>query len=171
MAPALFLSHGAPLLAIEDSAARRYLTEMGGHIRQPRAIVIMSAHHHAQNAPNRVEVVTDPGPATVHDFGGFPDALYAITYPASGAPDLGTEICEQLTEAGFDAAANPDRGFDHGIWVPLMLMYPQADVPVVQIAINMAEDPHWHFRVGAALAPLRESNVLIVGSGSATHNL
>lgn len=169
--PALFLSHGAPILATEDGPAHRYLKSMGHRMGKPEAIIIMSAHHCAAGPRNRVDVVTDALPGTVHDFRGFPDDLYALAYPAPGAPELAVSIIETLRREGFDATDNSDRGYDHGAWVPLMLMYPDADIPVVQLSMNMAEGPEWHYRLGAALAPLRAQGALLIGSGNATHNL
>ncbi|MBI1391929.1 MAG: dioxygenase [Alphaproteobacteria bacterium] len=165
--PALFISHGAPTLAIEASPAQSYLKELGHHLERPRAIIVISAHHVCRG----VAVTSDPQPETIHDFAGFPSSLYEITYPAPGAPDLAADIVDLLAISGLEARLQTRRGFDHGAWVPLSLVFPQADVPVVQLSIDMSESPLGHYRLGQALAPLRNRNILIVGSGGATHNL
>jgi 4,5-DOPA dioxygenase extradiol len=165
--PTLFLSHGSPLLAMADSAARRFLTGLGSRLPRPSAIVVLSAHHDAE----RVEVTSSAQPQTIHDFGGFPRELYELEYRAPGAPDLAARVRELLAAADIDAALEPRRGLDHGAWIPLLLMYPAADLPVVQVSIDTARDPAWHLALGRALRPLRNSDVLVIGSGGATHNL
>ncbi|MEH6410992.1 MAG: class III extradiol ring-cleavage dioxygenase [Hyphomonas sp.] len=165
--PSLFISHGAPSIALDPSPARYFLSGLGDAQERPWAIIVISAHHVA----GRPTVTSGLAPRTIHDFGGFPDELYRMTYPAPGDPALAEDVVSRLKEAGFDAISDPERGFDHGAWVPLRLMYPEADIPVLQLSINMAETPEWHFRLGEALAPLREEGVMIIGSGSLTHNL
>ena len=165
----LFVSHGAPTLLVEESPARRYLAGLGKQNGTPRAILVISAHHQSIGAS--ISVTSTATPETIHDFSGFPEELYQITYAAPGDPKLASQIIARLTEAGFTAVADASRGFDHGAWVPLHLMYPDADIPVVQVSINMQKSPQWHYGLGLALAPLRREGVLIIGSGSATHNL
>ena len=165
--PSIFISHGAPTLAIEQSSAHDYLRMFGSKLAKPDAIVVISAHHVSRG----IAVTSDPSPETIYDFGGFPDALYRITYPAPGAPVLAATIVALLGDAGHDAFLQSGRGFDHGTWVPLGLMFPDAQTPVVQVAIDMTKSAQWHFELGRALQSLRSQNVLIVGSGSATHNL
>lgn len=164
--PALFVSHGAPVLAIEDSPAHRFLKSLGKSYA-PTAIIVVSAHH-IHRGP---AVTTDVAPETIYDFGGFPDELYRLRYPAPGSPDIAKEIIASLTASGFEAKAQANRGFDHGAWVPLILMYPEAQIPVVQVSIDMRQSPEWHYRLGRVLARFRKDGVLIVGSGSITHNL
>ncbi len=154
--PALFLSHGSPLLAIVDSAARRFLSELGVRLPRPAAVVVLSAHHDAE----RVEITSGARPTTIHDFGGFPRELYELRYPAPGAPELAARIQALLSAADIDAALEASRGFDHGAWIPLLLMYPAADLPVVQVSIDSSRDAAWHFALGRALRPLREDGVL-----------
>jgi len=165
--PALFISHGSPTLAIDDCPARTFLRGLGGRLDRPKAIIVVSAHHVAEG----VAVTSDAKPETIYDFRGFPDALYEIVYAAPGAPDLAAKVVESLKSSSFDATLEPNRGLDHGAWVPLSLMFPDANVPVVQVSIDMSQTPAWHFDVGRALAPFRDQGVLIIGSGSTTHNL
>src|SRR4051794_9046795 len=165
--PTLFISHGSPLLAIADSAARRFLSQLGADLPRPTAIVVLSAHHDAEH----IEITSGAHPTTIHDFGGFPRELYELRYPAPGKPELAARIQSLLSAADIDAALEPSRGFDHGAWIPLLLMYPAANLPVVQVSIDSACDAAWHFALGRALRPLREDGVLLIGSGGATHNL
>jgi len=165
--PALFVSHGAPTLVLDDVPARAFLARVGGDLGRPSAIVVVSAHYEATG----VRVDRSERPRTIHDFGGFPPALYEMRYPAPGDPALAGEIVGLLRAAGVDAATDDRWGLDHGAWVPLSLMYPQADVPVVAVSVDPAAGPAHHMALGMALAPLRERGVLVIGSGSFTHNL
>lgn len=163
--PTLFLSHGSPMLAVQDSPAGRFLDALGGQLPRPRAIVIASAHHESP-APR---VGAHPAPPTVHDFGGFPPELHALQYPAPGDPALAARVVERLAQAGVAATLDPDRGLDHGAWVPLRRMYPQADIPVVPLSVS--RDAQANLAVGRALRPLRDEGVLVIGSGGFVHNL
>lgn len=165
--PALFLSHGSPMLAVQDSPTGRFLDGLARHLPGPRAVLVASAHF---NVPGPV-VTAAERPATVHDFGGFPPALYALEYPAAGDPALAAAVAGRLRDAGFDARTDPEAGLDHGVWVPLRRMYPEADLPVLALSVDPWRDAAWHYRVGQALAPLRKAGVLVVGSGSFSHNL
>ncbi len=167
MLPTLFLSHGSPMIALLDSPARRFLTGLGARLPRPKAIVVASAHF---EAPMPV-VVTDPAPPMIYDFGPFDPRLFEIDYPAPGEPALAIGVAERLQAAGLSPRIAPQRGYDHGTWVPLALMYPAADIPVVQVAIQPRSDPAHHLAVGRALAGLAAEGVLVVGSGSITHNL
>ena len=169
--PALFLSHGSPMMALEPSAARDFLATLGDRLERPRAILVISAHHDAAYEGGQIMLTASATPPTVHDFGGFPAALFAMRYPAPGDPALAAQVADLLAEAGFAARLDPTRGLDHGAWVPLSLIFPAADVPVVQLSIWSGQTPEWHYALGQALAPLREDGVLIIGSGSMTHNL
>lgn len=163
MTPAIFVSHGSPGLAIEAGPSREFLADLGSRLGKPDAIVCVSAHWETAE----VSVSLDPHPETIHDFYGFPPELYRTRYPAPGDPALGRRILRLLPDAkGLDA-----RGFDHGVWSPLMLMYPEASIPVVEISVQPRRDAAHHYTVGQALAPLREEGILIMGSGSVTHNL
>lgn len=165
--PSLFISHGAPSLALDDAPVRDFLRSLSGAIAKPRAVLMISAHF---VSPSPV-LTASPAPETIYDFRGFSDELYEMTYPAPGAPTLAEEISATLQDAGFNARTHPTRGLDHGAWVPLQLLYPETDIPVIQLSISMSESPEWHYRLGQALAPLREQGVLIIGSGGTTHNL
>jgi len=165
--PTMFVSHGAPTLAIDDDLAHRFLASYGEELGKPGAILLLSAHFDRPVAT----VTASPAPETVYDFGGFPDELYNIRYPAPGDPDLARRIAGLLQAGGIPADLSLTRGLDHGAWVPLSLMYPDADVPVVQLSIDSRQGPTYHLRLGELLRPLRDEGVLIVGSGGATHNL
>lgn len=165
--PALFVSHGSPMTAIQPSPARAFLTTCAARLPRPSAILIATAHFES-SAPL---VSADDRPAMIYDFGGFPKPLFEIQYGAPGAPALASRAVELLQAAGYPAHPVANRGFDHGTWVPLCLMYPGAEIPVVQISVQPHEGAEHHMKLGRALAPLRDEGVLIVGSGSLTHNL
>lgn len=167
MQPSLFLSHGAPDLPLRPSPAREFLKGLGARLDPPTAILCISAHW-GSRLPR---IGSSPQPKTIHDFSGFPEQLYQITYPAPGDPQLAARVAERLRTSGFEAELDPNRGLDHGAWNPLSMIYPQAQIPVVQLSIQPQRDPEHHYRLGQALAPLRQENVLILASGSLTHNL
>ena len=165
--PSLFISHGAPDLVLTDLPASRFLRELGRRLGRPRAVVVASAHW---TTAASVEVDASPHPATIHDFGGFAPELYAMRYPAPGDPALAAHIVEMLGKNRIVAKTSV-RGLDHGMWVPLTLMFPEADLPVVGLSVQPRRDGRHHLAVGAALAGLRAEGVLVIGSGAATHNL
>jgi 4,5-DOPA dioxygenase extradiol len=165
--PTLFLSHGAPTFAIDPGRAGEALTVAVGRIPRPKAILAVSAHWETA----RPTVSGAVSPKTIHDFFGFPKPLYDIRYPAPGAPDLAKRVADLLAAAGHDIDVDASRGLDHGAWVPLRHMYPHADIPVAQLSIQPHLGAAHHLRIGQALAPLTGEGVLIVGSGSITHNL
>jgi 4,5-DOPA dioxygenase extradiol len=165
--PTLFISHGSPMLAVVDSAARRFLKDLGASLPRPAAVVVLSAHYDTPVT----EITAGARPETIHDFGGFPSELYRLHYPAPGSPELAEDVAARLADAGVPARLAPVRGLDHGAWIPLSLMFPRADVPVLQVSIDSARSPEWHFGLGQALRPLRDSGTLLLGSGGATHNL
>ncbi|MEN5117648.1 class III extradiol ring-cleavage dioxygenase [Luteimonas sp. TWI662] len=165
--PALYVSHGSPMTALSPGRVGVRLAELARDLPRPRAIVVASAHWLAV----RPRVGGAAQPETVHDFGGFPEALYALRYPAPGAPALAKDIAARLAGAGLPAQVDPQRGLDHGVWVPLRLLHPEADIPVVPLSIQPALGPAHALALGRALAPLRAQDVLVVGSGSITHNL
>ena len=167
MFPSVFLSHGAPTLPLVDAPARDFLMGLGRQLGRPRAILVVSAHWETEIPA----LSTATHPETIHDFRGFPRALYEMNYPAPGAPDLAERARDLLAEAGIGSRLDPSRGLDHGAWVPLLLMYPDAEIPVTQISVQPHLGPSHHMAVGRALAGLRAEDVLIVGSGSFTHDL
>ena len=166
--PTIFVSHGSPMLALQDSPARRFLQGLGQSLPRPQAIAVVSAHWETRGAP-AVSLATQP--ETIHDFDGFPQALFDMQYPAPGAPGVAERAAALFTAAGFPVGTSANRGLDHGAWVPLKLMYPDADIPVVQISIVHGASPAMHRQLGAALQALREEGVLVLASGSLTHNL
>ncbi|WP_347908088.1 class III extradiol ring-cleavage dioxygenase [Pseudomonas grandcourensis] len=167
MFPSLYISHGSPMLALNPGASGPALARLAAEIPKPKAIVIVSAHWES----NELLVSGNPQPETWHDFGGFPKALFEVQYPAPGDPRLAAEVAGLLKSAGLAARIDSNRPFDHGVWVPLSLMYPQADIPIVQVSLPSRDGPALQTRVGQALASLREQGVLLIGSGSITHNL
>ncbi|SDK73996.1 DODA-type extradiol aromatic ring-opening family dioxygenase [Pseudomonas indica] len=167
MLPSLFISHGSPMLALEPGASGPALARLAAELPRPMAILVVSAHWESPE----LRVGTAEHPETWHDFYGFPAALYEVRYPAAGNPALAAEVIRLLAAEGLTAQPEPQRPLDHGAWVPLSLMYPQADIPVVQLSLPTHKGPAFQTRVGRALASLRECGVLLVGSGSITHNL
>lgn len=165
--PTFFLSHGSPMLAVMETPAHHFLTEFGKTLPKPRAALVVSAHFETE-AP---VVVSDAHPDMIYDFRGFPQALYEIVYPAPGAAAIAAEVAERLKSAGVPISIAEHRGYDHGTWVPLSLVWPLADVPIVQLSIQPHRDAAWHFALGRALASLRDENILVIGTGAATHNL
>jgi 4,5-DOPA dioxygenase extradiol len=165
--PTVFLSHGSPMHAIDAGAAGRAWAELGRRLPPPRAVLIASAHWETS-----IPMLTgSPRPETIHDFGGFPDELYRLRYSAPGAPAVASEVVARLKDAEITAGIDGCRGLDHGAWVPLRWMYPEANVPVVQLSVQPDHDTGHHLRLGRALRPLADDGILMIGSGHATHNL
>ncbi|KAI3863294.1 hypothetical protein MKX03_009651 [Papaver bracteatum] len=168
-----FVSHGPPSMAIEESLpGRNFLKSWEDNNlvpQKPKSILLISAHW--DTSEPSVNIIDGPN-ETIYDFYGFPSSLYQFKYPAPGAPELAKRVKELLMSKGGFQHVREDkkRGLDHGAWTPLMLMYPKADIPVCQLSIQSKNDGSYHYNMGRALSPLREEGVLIVGSGSATHN-
>jgi 4,5-DOPA dioxygenase extradiol len=165
--PSLFLSHGAPTLPITDTPARAFQSGLGNMCGRPKAILVISAHWETANPMVSAVDRND----TIHDFGVFPRALYELRYPAPGSPSVAKQVSELLRASGLNCEVDRSRGLDHGAWVPLLLMYPQADIPVLQLSVQPHLGVRHHLLMGRALAPLRQQGVLIIGSGSLTHDL
>jgi 4,5-DOPA dioxygenase extradiol len=161
--PTLFISHGAPVLVLTQTPAAQFLRALPTHLPTPKAMLVISAHWEAQRPT--LGLSTD----TIHDFYGFPQPLYEMRYTAPVARDVAARAVELLK--GQHAVTDATRGRDHGVWSPLILGWPQADVPIVQLSLVSGATPAAHYEIGRALAPLRDEGVLIIGSGSATHNL
>lgn len=167
MIPSLFVSHGAPTLALDAGLTGAMWRELAATLVKPDAVLVISAHWET-SAP---QVGAAAQPATIHDFGGFPEALYQIRYPAPGAPGLAARVGDLLGESGLDTTQHPTRGLDHGAWVPLRIMYPDADIPCTQLSLQTRMGTRYAFAVGQALSALRGENVLILASGGIVHNL
>jgi len=165
--PSLYISHGSPMTALQPGLTGTRLAELAAALPRPQAIVIASAHW----LTRQPQVGSAAQPETIHDFFGFPQALFDIRYPAPGAPALAARITTLLDAAGLASTLDPDHGIDHGVWVPLRLLYPDADIPVVPLSIQPELGPAHQLALGRALASLREEGVLLIGSGSITHNL
>ena len=165
--PSLFVSHGAPTFALEPGRAGPALAALGRELPRPEAVLVVSPHWMTPSP--RVGLTALP--QTIHDFGGFDPALYRIGYPAPGHPGLARRAVEALAAAGWDAQADERRGLDHGAWVPLLHLFPKADVPVFQVSLPSRLDAASAWALGEALAPLADEGVLVTGSGSLTHNL
>ncbi|HBD19937.1 MAG TPA: 4,5-DOPA dioxygenase extradiol [Arenimonas sp.] len=163
--PVLFLGHGSPMNAIEDNAWRRSWQALGQRLPRPKAILCISAHWETQG----VYVGSAEHPETIHDFRGFPKALFDVRYPAPGSPELAHRVAElvRTPRVHFDS----HRGLDHGVWSVLRPMYPEADIPVVPLSLSSLQPGAWHYDLARQLDPLRDEGVLVVGSGNIVHNL
>jgi len=166
-APLMFLSHGAPTFAIEPGVLGEQLNKIGQSLDEVKAVLVISPHWQTAD----IEVMTHPMPETIHDFYGFPKPLYELSYPVRGATWASAKTIEVLKIAGFNAKENAIRGLDHGAWVPLMHLLPKGDIPVFQVSMPSDLKPQSAYALGQALAPLRKERVMIVASGSMTHNL
>ncbi|HIF51332.1 MAG TPA: dioxygenase [Thiotrichaceae bacterium] len=161
--PVIFLSHGSPTIAIEpDNPTVKFWQEITKSIRKPKLILIMSAHWETAEPT----ITSNPQPETIHDFHGFPESMYTINYPATGA----TEFAKKLG-AELNLDIDPTRGLDHGSWVPLRSMYPDADIPIIQLSICPSKTFKWHLDFGKQFSELSKQNVLIIASGGISHNI
>jgi 4,5-DOPA dioxygenase extradiol len=166
-APVFFISHGSPTFALEPGTLGAALGELGQRLKDVQAVLVVSPHWQTRS----VQVMATGQPDTMHDFGGFPEALYQLHYPARGQPDIAAEAEQLLTHAGLAPSLDDHRGLDHGAWVPLMHLLPGANVPVFQVSMPRTLTTEQALLLGQALAPLRAQGVVIMGSGSMTHNL
>jgi len=165
--PTLFISHGSPMHALDAGRAGTAWAAFGRDLPRPKAVLIASAHWESEWPM----LTTGARPDTIHDFGGFPPELYKLRYGAAGATDVAQRAIDLIRAGGMTANGNGCRGLDHGAWVPLRHMYPDADVPVVQVSVQPQLGAAHHLQLGALLAPLCDDGVLIIGSGHMTHNL
>ena len=163
--PAVFVSHGSPMTVLDDGPYAHALAAFGKTV-EPQAILVISAHWQEPN----IRIATSPNPELIYDFGGFPRELYEIKYGAPGSPDLAKKVEGELKRAGFDSTLDLHRGWDHGIWVPLKLMFPEARIPVLAISLPTQSSERL-FKIGEALSALRAQGVLVIGSGGIVHNL
>jgi 4,5-DOPA dioxygenase extradiol len=163
--PAVFVSHGSPMTALENGPYAKALAAFGESLT-PKAIVVISAHWQEPD----IRVAAGAHPALIYDFGGFPQDLYEVKYDAPGSPELANEVDAVFKSAGFEATLDTRRGWDHGVWVPLRLMFPQASIPVVETSLPMRA-PRELYKMGQALGRLRSKGVLVIGSGGLVHNL
>ena len=167
MIHSLFLSHGSPMLALEDAPTTRFLRALSADIPKPKAIIIASAHWETKE-PMLTGAVS---PKTIHDFNGFPNELYELQYPTKGDPELALRIQSMFNSAGILAGIDETRGLDHGAWNPLLLMYPNADIPVIELSVQPEQSARWHYNIGKVLESLRDEDILVIGTGNLTHNL
>jgi 4,5-DOPA dioxygenase extradiol len=164
--PVLFVGHGSPMNAIEDNEFRRGWGEVARRLPKPRAVLCVSAHWETAG----VSVTASDRPPTIHDFYGFPRSLFEVRYPAPGHPSLARDTALLLSHVA-EVRLDGERGLDHGCWSVLLAMYPEADVPVVQLSLDSRRPASFHYELGKQLAPLREQGVLVLGSGDIVHNL
>ena len=166
--PVLFVGHGSPMVAVEDDAYTEALAQWGQRLPRPRALVTVSAHWESDRP---LRVTSAEKPDLIYDFSGFPPELYDLTYPAPGDPRLAEQIAAILSHHGTPCALDVERGIDHGAWIPMRRIFPQADIPLLQLTLPMPRHPEELMALGQALAPLRSEGVLLVGSGNVVHNL
>lgn len=166
--PVFFLAHGSPMNALENNYFTRDWQQLQQNCPVPAAIVVFSAHWHVPGT----RITASPRPETIHDFSGFPPALYQQQYPAPGDPALATAIATHLQQQGFPCTLDTHWGLDHGSWVMLKRLYPAADIPVLQISMDSQQhDLHWHYQLAQTLSPLRDQGILFIGSGNIVHNI
>lgn len=165
--PVLFVPHGSPMFALQPGAAGAAMSQLAPQLGTPRAIVVISPHW--ETAVPTVGFATRP--STIHDFGGFDPRLYEMQYPAMGSPEVAALVVTALQHAGLPVAQDAERGLDHGAWIPLRQMFPEANIPVVPLSVQSHLGPAHAYRVGQALAALAQQNIAVIGSGNITHNL
>lgn len=167
MFPVVFVSHGAPTFALDPGAAGPALTAFGEKIAKPKAVIVLSPHWQT----SQLTVSGAQRPVTIHDFYGFPAAMYQINYPVAGAPDIAQRLMQHLTNKSISIRIDHDRGLDHGAWVPMRYVFPAGDVPVLQLSLPVNWQSEQLYQLGLALRDFMPEQVLFIGSGSLTHNL
>lgn len=168
MLHSLFISHGSPSLVLSEHPARDFLVALGKRLPRPKGALVISAHFETSD----LTLGSAAHPETLHDFYGFPEALYRMHYPAPGMPDTARDLAQALQENGIDAALDPSRPLDHGVWSPLSLLWPDAKVPLLPVSVPIALDTDQQLKIAARLGEYAErENLWLVGSGAATHNL
>ena len=168
LAPSMFIGHGAPLNAIWDTKYRDNIAKYSKEIDIPEAILVVSAHWEKQRP---LEITSAEVPGIIYDYYGFPEEMYQLKYSAPGNPQLAKKIADQLTNIGFTTELNPNQGLDHGTWIPLKMMFPEAQIPVLQLSIPIPRMPNELYKIGQTLRNLREINIMLMGSGNLVHNL
>ena len=163
--PVLFIGHGSPMNGIEDNEFSRTWAKMGQEIVRPKAVLVISAHWLTRGT----HITAMGKPKTIHDFGGFPQALFDVQYPAKGSPELAEATSKLVTST--NVGLDHDWGLDHGTWTVVRHMYPDADIPVLQLSIDYGRPPQYHYELAKEIASLRKKGVLIIGSGNMVHNL
>lgn len=163
--PVLFIGHGSPMNGIEDNEFSKTWAKMGKEVTRPKAVIVVSAHW----LTHGTHVTAMEEPKTIHDFGGFPQALFDVEYPAKGSPELAKETANLITST--DVGLDHDWGLDHGTWTVVRHMYPDADIPVLQLSIDYGKPAEYHYNLAKQLSALRKKGVLIIGSGNMVHNL
>lgn len=163
----LFISHGSPDIVLHDTAAKKFLEGASEILGKPKGIVIVSAHFETE----KPTIVSDPAPGMIYDFGGFDRRLREIIYPAPGDEGFAEKLAACFVTSGIDFDILQKRGYDHGAWVPLSLLYAEADIPIVQLSVQPDQPASHHYQLGVALRPLVQEGLLVIGSGSITHNL
>ncbi|WP_440116271.1 DODA-type extradiol aromatic ring-opening family dioxygenase [Paenibacillus sp. QZ-Y1] len=165
--PAFFIAHGSPALAVESNDYTHFLNQLGDRLPAPKAIVVFTAHWDCPEP----SVTMDDTHQTLHDFYGYPSNMYTMDYPAPGQTELANEICALFTRSNLPYQPIRGRGLDHGVWVPLLHMYPQANIPVIAVSVDSLRSPQEQYDIGRMLEQLRHDDVLIIGSGGTVHNL
>jgi len=167
-APSIYIGHGAPFNAIWTTQYHQNIADFARNYDKPDSIVVVSAHWEKHRP---MEITSSQLPGIIYDYYGFPKEMYELEYPSLGDPKLANRIANKLTDIGFNTSLNPKQGLDHGAWIPLKIMYPEADIPIIQLSIPIPRSPEELYKIGKTLLKFREDNIMMLGSGNLTHNL